>query len=365
MKKGILLFSQLIFFLILSLIICKEGYKEDPNISKMKEILNDSPESEKDFDLLFLIDATGSMTNYIRAAKDEAENISIELRNLYPEYNFRYGYIFYRDPIDSPNDIHEIIDLTDKVNDLPKQINEIVAKGGEDIPEDWVGAFKLVNEKIKWRNGLRVIIHLADAGAHGKEFTLSDKYPLEGEKLISELIKCSQKKIKIFGFVITEDARNSFNQCQKYYRDNGGSYEIYDLKKNKNFADLYYSEVIEPSLKISKITDDPIIYPSEKPDDITFDIALDSSCKTQTTDIKGFVDYSKEYSDSILSSENIIISTEARVSDKNPAENHFEDSFSSKNSIKISGVPTDLSEQEIINRDFRKKVIDSVKKVIP
>ena len=50
---------------------------------------------------------------------------------------------------------------------------------------NWAGAYKLVNEKINWRNGLRVIIHLADAGAHGKEFTAYDKYPLEGEKLVS------------------------------------------------------------------------------------------------------------------------------------------------------------------------------------
>ena len=115
------------------------------------------------------------MEHYIRAAKDETENISKELRNLYPEYNFQYGYIFYRDPIDSPDDKHEIINLTDQVNTLPSKISKIKAYGGGDLPDDWVGAFKLINEKIKWRNGIKVIIHLADAGAHGKEFTLSAK----------------------------------------------------------------------------------------------------------------------------------------------------------------------------------------------
>jgi len=42
--------------------------------------------------------------------------------------------------------------------------------GGGDEPEDWVGAYKLVNEKISWRNGNKLIIHLADAGVHGKLF---------------------------------------------------------------------------------------------------------------------------------------------------------------------------------------------------
>ena len=210
---------------------------KDKNICKINKILSDNITEEKVFDLLFVIDATGSMSSYIRAAKDETENISKELRSLYPEYNFQYGYIFYRDPIDSHEDKHEVINLTNKVNTLPEQIKKIRAYGGGDLPEDWVGAFKLANEKITWRNGIKVIIHLADAGAHGKEFTLSDSYPEESDKLKVELLKCCQKKIKIFGYVITEDARHSFNQSQKYYRSNGGSYEICEFKISKEYSD--------------------------------------------------------------------------------------------------------------------------------
>ena len=265
--------KQIILLFILSLIICKEEsnkleeeqfnsilsylleeekeendikeekdkeVNKDDDIEKLKKILNDKPEDQKLFDLLFLVDATGSMYPYIQAAKEETENISKELRKLYPEYNFQYGYIFYRDPIDSPSDIHEIIDLTDQVNTLPEKISKIRATGGGDLPEDWVGAYKLANEKINWRNGLKVIIHLADAGAHGKEFTLYDKYPLESDKLKKELLQCSQNNIKIFGFVITEDARNSFNKCQSYYTTKGGSYEIYDLKINEKIHKPHY-----------------------------------------------------------------------------------------------------------------------------
>ena len=57
---------------------------------------------------------------------------------------------------------------------------------------------KIVNEKIHWRNGVRIIIHLADAGAHGKLFTKYDKYPEEEEKLIKELEKCLKKNIEYF-----------------------------------------------------------------------------------------------------------------------------------------------------------------------
>ena len=201
--------------------------KDKKDLKKIKNILSDDINNgNNDFDIVFLVDATGSMSSYIIAAKEETKNIADELRKLYPEKMFQYGYIFYRDPIDSKNDTHDVIDLTDNVNSLPEQINVISATGGGDIPEDWVGAYKLANEKISWRNGMKVIIHLADAGAHGKLFTKSDKYPEEEEKLIYELDRCAEKGIKIFGYVIRDDAQNSFNECANIYRKKGGSYEI-------------------------------------------------------------------------------------------------------------------------------------------
>ena len=176
--------------------------KDKKDLKKIKNILSDDINNgNNDFDIVFLVDATGSMSSYIIAAKEETKNIADELRKLYPEKMFQYGYIFYRDPIDSKTDTHDVIDLTDNVNSLPEQINVISATGGGDIPEDWVGAYKLANEKISWRNGIKVIIHLADAGAHGKLFTKSDKYPEEEEKLIYELDRCAEKGIKIFGYV--------------------------------------------------------------------------------------------------------------------------------------------------------------------
>ena len=209
--------------------------KELDRIGKM---LSDTGKSKlKEFDIVFVIDATGSMGSYIEAAKCTDKDISTTLRLKFPDTNFQYGYVFYRDPIDSPGDFHEIINLTDNVNSLPEQIGEITAQGGGDLPEDWAGAYKKVNEEIKWRNGTKVIFHLADAGAHGKLFTPYDKYPDEEQKLITELIKCSVKKIKIFGFVIEEEARNSFEKCKEIYIKIGGTYEIYNFDKPKGVSE--------------------------------------------------------------------------------------------------------------------------------
>ena len=192
---------------------------EDKNIKRIKNILSDDKAKDSnEFDILFIVDATGSMGPYITAAKEETKNMSEQLRQKYPDKMFQYGYIFYRDPIDSKEDKHEVIDLTDNVNSFPEKIGKIGATGGGDIPEDWAGAYKLAHEKITWRNGIKMIIHLTDAGAHGKRFTLSDKYPEEEEKLILQLENCADRGIKIFGYVIQEEARNTFNECAKIYK---------------------------------------------------------------------------------------------------------------------------------------------------
>ena len=204
------------------------------NLKKINNILSDKKSKDsKNFDVVYIIDATGSMGEYITAAKEESQNISKELKEQYPDMKFKYGYIFYRDPVDEKNDIHEIIDLTDDEVSLPDKIGKIKATGGGDAPEDWVGAYQLANEKISWRDGIRVIIHLADAGAHGKLFTTNDKYPEEEGKLIKELEICSTKDIEIFAYVIDNSARKSFEECSKIYRSKGGCYEIFEFYQIK------------------------------------------------------------------------------------------------------------------------------------
>ena len=47
------------------------------------------------------------MQREINAAKKFVNKIFNELKKRYPDYNFKFGAIFYRDKIDSPNDKNE------------------------------------------------------------------------------------------------------------------------------------------------------------------------------------------------------------------------------------------------------------------
>ena len=72
-------------------------------------------------------------------------------------------------------------------------------------------------------------------------FITYDKYEDEKEKLIKELDLIFEKKIKIFGFVIEEDSKNSFEKCKNLYRNKRGFYEIYNFEKpakNKDYENF-------------------------------------------------------------------------------------------------------------------------------
>ena len=198
-------------------------------------------QSSKDFDIIYLIDATGSMGQEILAAKEQVINILNELKNKYPDYIFNFGAIFYRDKIDSPSDENDFFNLTDNIENLKTKIMPIREYGGGDTPEDWVWGYKTAVENVGWREGTKLIIHIADAGAHGTEFTSGDKYPEQGPQLEKLIKRCVEKNIKIIGFKIGYSANQSFAKIKDIYNKHKSEIagkeqliEIYDFKRGSD-----------------------------------------------------------------------------------------------------------------------------------
>lgn len=198
-------------------------------------------QSSKDFDIIYLIDATGSMGAEIIAAKEQVINILDELKKKYPDYSFNFGAIFYRDKIDSPSDENTYFQLTDNMETLKNNISTVKAYGGGDTPEDWVWGYKTAVENVGWREGTKLIIHIADAGAHGTEFTSGDKYPDQGPLLEKYIKRCVEKNIKIIGFKIYNEAAKSFNKISEIYNNYKNEIgkkkqliEIYDFKRGSS-----------------------------------------------------------------------------------------------------------------------------------
>lgn len=105
--------------------------------------------SNKDLDIVYLIDATGSMGREIIAAKENVIKIFEKLMEGNKGYNFRFGSVFYRDKIDEPSDKDEFFQFTDNMKDLQEKIGKVKATGGGDMPEDWVGRYEIALNNMK------------------------------------------------------------------------------------------------------------------------------------------------------------------------------------------------------------------------
>ena len=193
----------------------------------------------KEYDIIYMIDSTGSMESWIDAAADRCLNISEELKIKFPHLEFYFGGIFYRDPVDSEEDIHEVFDLTNNMSELRDDFRNIKATGGGDDPEDWVGAYEKSINSINWKDGTKLIIHIADAPAHTKEFCGKENHEKEAGKLPKMLKICADKGIKIIGFSIDENSKKSFEVCEQYYKQYKGFYRIF------NFNEAKYSTICE------------------------------------------------------------------------------------------------------------------------
>ena len=245
-------------------------FEKLPDIAKEK----DKAISNRDVDIVYLIDATGSMGHEIIAAKENVVQIFKKLTESNKGYNFRFGSVFYRDKIDEPEDENEFFQFTDNMNYLKEKIGTVKAEGGGDIPEDWVAGYEMALRDMKWReNGTKLIIHIADAGAHGIKFTKKDKKHDDQAELLPPKIKeCVKRNINIIGFKIGKQPERSFNEISNIYNnfkkenidyDNGQFIEIYEFFRDEenqkvvsdNFNKLVMKaakNVINPSYKYLK-----------------------------------------------------------------------------------------------------------------
>ena len=125
--------------------------------------------------------------------------------------------------------------LTNNMEELKKNISTIKPQGGGgDGPEDWVAGYELALHKIKWRDGDRLIIHIADEGGHGEEFSKGDRFPEQGSLLIPLIKECVDKNINIVGFKIGDEPEQSFEKLKEIYNE----YKL-SVKKNHQFVEIY------------------------------------------------------------------------------------------------------------------------------
>ncbi len=116
-------------------------------------------------DLVFLIDATGSMGDEIAKLKHSMRAMAQQIAQLPGQPDICYGLVAYRDRGDAY--VTRTHDFTDDLGAFQQQLANVQADGGGDTPEALNEALHEVVHSMSWRQqAARMVVLVADAPPH-------------------------------------------------------------------------------------------------------------------------------------------------------------------------------------------------------
>lgn len=140
-------------------------------------------------DVLFLIDATGSMGDEIFQMQSNILAISEQIAALPADVDVRYALVIYRDRTD--NFVVQSCDFTPNVDDFQAALNRVQASGGGDYAESLNEGIHAAIHAVEWRGGdaIQMIFLVADAPPH---LDYQDDYDYA-----QEMVEAARRGIKI------------------------------------------------------------------------------------------------------------------------------------------------------------------------
>lgn len=117
-------------------------------------------------DILFLLDATGSMDDEIRQLKDNIAAISAQINASPARADVRFALVTYRDRGEA--DVTHLFDFTPDLEAFVTALAAVEAVGGGDYAEDLHSGLSQAIHEASWRaeNSISLIFLLADAPPH-------------------------------------------------------------------------------------------------------------------------------------------------------------------------------------------------------
>jgi hypothetical protein len=126
--------------------------------------------------------------------------------------------VCYRDPVDCPDDKHEVHEFSVDLREFRNFLSRIKATGGGDDPEDYVGAIEAVRA-LQWRpSAAHAIVWIADANAHGRRYHGKINHEEESGKLRPLVEQLVELNAKFQGFSVAGGAVRTFTKMQRIYQ---------------------------------------------------------------------------------------------------------------------------------------------------
>ncbi len=155
--------------------------------------LNEKP--EKSIEIVFCLDATGSMSGLIGTAKEKIWDIVSEMAQSNDIDQLKLGMIFYRDRGDLF--VTKQIQLTNDLDEVYSKLLEIDALGGGDTPESVNQALNEAVSEIEWsmdKNVYKTIFVVGDCPPH-MDYTDDVKYTFSCKKAVEKGITINTIKL--------------------------------------------------------------------------------------------------------------------------------------------------------------------------
>ncbi len=138
-------------------------------------------------DILFLLDATGSMEDELNRVQETIDSIARRIDSFTPRPTVRFALVAYRDREDDY--VTRTYDFTPDVPAFRKLLNSITADGGGDTPESVNEALHEAVQGVQWGDdAVRLIFLVADAGPH-LDYPDDYDYLAETQQAVTQGIK--------------------------------------------------------------------------------------------------------------------------------------------------------------------------------
>jgi hypothetical protein len=145
---------------------------------------------QKNVDIAFVIDATGSMSDELEYLKVELSDVISRVKDSLPSAKIRLAAVFYRDFGDAY--VTKYNDFTENTEDMLSFFSQQSAGGGGDFPEAVDSALSVALNKLSWSSeaASRLVFMVLDAPPHSER-------PQVVKNLTNIIPKMAEKGIRL------------------------------------------------------------------------------------------------------------------------------------------------------------------------
>jgi hypothetical protein len=216
----------------------------------MSDKVSNKPDSvQSRIQIVFALDATGSMSGLIGAAKEKIWSIAGSLAQTDPAPDIEIGLLFYRDRGDVF--VTRQVALSGDIDDVYEKLMQINADGGGDSPESVNQALHEAITKFKWDssfNTYKTVFLVGDCPPH-MDYKQDIKYP----------VSCSLAKQKdiVLNTILMGNDEVAMRIWKEIALCNQGSYTQVEMDANDIVVNTPYDSVIAD---VSDKLDDTRLY---------------------------------------------------------------------------------------------------------